>query len=43
MKGLKAYDTEAIHRFDQRKVHITEVVEIPQDGPPEPLYLIRPF
>ena len=36
MKALKAYDTEAINRFHQRKVHNTEVVEIPQDDPPEP-------
>ena len=36
MKALKAYNTEAIERFNQRKVHNTEVVEIPQDDPPEP-------
>ena len=36
MKALKAYSTEAINRFHQRKVHNTEVVEIPQDDPPEP-------
>ena len=36
MKGLKAYNTEAINRFHQRKVNNTEVVEIPQDDPPEP-------
>ena len=36
MKALKAYNTEAINRFHQRKVHNTEVVEIPQDYPPEP-------
>ena len=36
MKALKAYNTEAINRFHQRKVHNTEVVEIPQDDPPEP-------
>ena len=36
MKALKAYNTEAINRFHQRKVHNTEVVEIPQDHPPEP-------
>ena len=36
MKALKAYNTEAISRFHQRKVHNTEVVEIPQDDPPEP-------
>ena len=35
-ESLKAYNTEAINRFDQRKVHNTEVVEIPQDDPPEP-------
>ena len=39
MKALKAYNTEAISRFHQRKVHNTEVVETPQDetpGPPVP-------
>ena len=36
MKALKAYNTEASNRFHQRKVHNTEVVEIPQDDPPEP-------
>ena len=36
MKALKAYNTEAISRFHKRKVHNTEVVEIPQDDPPEP-------
>ena len=37
MKALKAYNTdEAIHRFHWRKVHNTEVGEIPQDDPPEP-------
>ena len=36
MKALKAYITEVINRFHQRKVHNTEVVEIPQDDPPEP-------
>ena len=35
MKALKAYNSEAINRFHQRKVHNTEVVEIPQDNPPE--------
>ena len=40
MKALKAYNTEAINRFHQRMVHNTEVVEIPPDDPPEPLYLI---
>ena len=36
MKVLKAYNTEAINRFDKRKVCNTEVMEIPQDDPPEP-------
>ena len=39
MKALKAYNTEAINRFHQRKVHNTEIVETPQDelpGPPVP-------
>ena len=36
MKALKAYNTEAITRFHQRKVHNTEIVETPQDDPPEP-------
>ena len=36
MKALKAYNTEAINRFHQRKVHNTEIVETTQDGPPEP-------
>ena len=27
MKALKAYNTEAINRFHQRKVHNTEIVE----------------
>ena len=36
MKALKAYNTEAINRVHQRKVHNTEVVEIPHDDPPEP-------
>ena len=31
MKALKAYNTEAINRFHQRKVHNTEIVETPQD------------
>ena len=39
MKALKAYNTEAINRFHQRKVHNTEMMETPQDDPPEPLYL----
>ena len=36
MKALKAYNTEAINRFNWRKVHNTEVMNIPQDDPPEP-------
>ena len=36
MKALKAYNTEAITRFQQRKVHNTEIVETPQDDPPAP-------
>ena len=36
MTALKAYNTEAINRIHQRKVHNTEVVETPQDDPPEP-------
>ena len=36
IKALKAYKTEAINRLHQRKVHNTEIVEIPQDYPPEP-------
>ena len=39
MKALKAYNTEAISRFHQRKIHNTENVETPQDdplGPPVP-------
>ena len=36
MKALKAYNTEAINIFHKRKVHNTEVVEIPQDDPPKP-------
>ena len=36
MKAMKAYNTEAINRFHQRKVHNTGVVEIPLDDPPEP-------
>ena len=35
MKALKAYNTEAINRFHQRKVCNTEVVEISQDNLPE--------
>ena len=36
MKALKSYNTEAITRFHQRKVHNTEIVETPQDDPPGP-------
>ena len=39
MKALKTYNTEAINRFHQRKVHNTEIVETPQHespGPPVP-------
>ena len=36
MKALKAYNTETITRFHQRKVHNTEIVETPQDEPPGP-------
>ena len=39
MKALKAYNTEAITRFHQRKVHNTEIVKSPQNelsGPPVP-------
>ena len=36
MKALKAYITEAINRFHQRKVHNTEIVETPQNDPPGP-------
>ena len=36
MKALKPYNTEAITRFHQRKVHNTEIVETPQDDPPGP-------
>ena len=36
MKALKAYNTEAITSFHQRKVHNTEIVETPQDEPPGP-------
>ena len=31
MKALKSYNTEAITRFHQRKVHNTEIVETPQE------------
>ena len=37
MKALKAYNTEAINRFHQQKVHNTEIVETPQDEPHGPL------
>ena len=36
MKALKAYNSEAINRFHQRKVHNTEIVGTPQDDPPGP-------
>ena len=36
MKALKVYNTEAINRFHQRKVHNTEIVETPQDDPLAP-------
>ena len=39
MKNLKAYNTEAINRFHQRKVHNTEILETPQNDlhvPPVP-------
>ena len=36
MKALKDYNTEAINRFHQRKIHNTEDVETPQDDPQEP-------
>ena len=39
MKALKSYNTEAISRFHQRKVHNAEIVEPSQDyssGPPVP-------
>ena len=36
MKALKSYNTEAITRFHQRKVHNTEIVETPQNDPPGP-------
>ena len=39
MKALKAYNTEAITRLHQRKVHNTEIVETPQDDPSGPQYL----
>ena len=36
MKALKAYNTEAITRFHQRKVHNTDFVVTPQNDPPGP-------
>ena len=36
MKALKAYSTEAISRFHQRKVRNTEIMESPQNDLPEP-------
>ena len=36
MKALKAYYTEAISRFHQRKDHSTEIVEPTQNDPPQP-------
>ena len=39
MKALKAYKTEAINRFHQRKVNNTEIVESPQDDLLSLLYL----
>ena len=36
MKTLKAYNTESINRFPQRKVHNTEIVETPLNDHPEP-------
>ena len=36
LKALKSYNTEAITRFHQRKVHNTEIVETPQNDPPGP-------
>ena len=36
LKALKAYNTEAISRFHQRKVHNTEIVEPTQNDPPGP-------
>ena len=36
MKVLKAYNSEGINRFHQRKVHNTEIVETPNDDPTEP-------
>ena len=39
MKALKAYNTEAITKVHQRKVHNTEIVETPQDDLLGPQYL----
>ena len=36
MKALKAYKTETITWFHQRKVHNTEIVETPKADPPGP-------
>ena len=36
MKALKAYNTEAITRFHQRKVCNTEIVGTPHDDLPGP-------
>ena len=36
LKILQAYNTEAISRFHQRKVHNTEIVEPTQNDPPGP-------
>ena len=36
MKASKAYITEAINRFHQRKVHNTGIVETSQNDPPGP-------
>ena len=36
IKAPKAYNTEAINRFHQRKVHNTKIVDTPQDEPPGP-------
>ena len=35
-KALKAYNTEALNSLHKRKVHNTNVMEIPQEDPPEP-------
>ena len=39
IRALKAYNTEAITRLHQRKVHNTEIVETPQDALLGPQYL----